>query len=101
MIEGFNAVIAPLNKKLANLLYINDYDVIPVKVTFSSGTTQVIEDGMVAECDHKGAELDCYPLDTLYYNPTDGSVETLDDHHVGLVCDKCLAWQDVEGEWHE
>ncbi|RYF29589.1 MAG: hypothetical protein EOO17_00805 [Chloroflexi bacterium] len=102
MLQEFHTIIKPLNNDLAKMLNMqDDYTVIPVKVTFKSGTTQVIEDGLVSECDHKGADLGDVELSSLHYNPITESVEEYDVTRRGLVCDQCPAWQDESGEWYE
>ncbi len=101
MLQAFNTLVKPHVDHLNGLLGVEqteDWTVIPVKVTFKGGTTQVIEDGIVTECDHTGAYLDettvpFWNADAHIFEPT-GS-KTL------IVCDKCDAWQDETGEWYE
>lgn len=106
MMKAFNTLVRPANDELARMLgitpkYDEDYTVIPVRVKFAGGTEQILEDGMVTECNHAGADLGKVDLANLIYNPATEQVEEFDNSHIGLVCDQCNAWQDVTGEWHE
>jgi hypothetical protein len=104
MKEMFDVLVKPSADRLSQLLgqsFEDDHTVIPVKVTFKGGTTQTIEDGIVTECDHRGADMGDVDLADLFYDPQTGDVETYDKKYRGLVCDKCPAWQDRTGEWHE
>ena len=61
--------------------------VIPVSLKWPSGTTQIIEDEQVMECDHAG------------YTPgevedSDGVVEHL------FLCDHCPAWSYDAEDWN-
>lgn len=101
MLQAFNTLVKPSLDHLNELLgETDDRTVIPVKVKFKSGTTQIFEDGLMMECDHAGADMGDIDLGSLYYNPTTGTVEESDNTHRGLVCDKCSAWQDEGGEWN-
>lgn len=104
MLRAFNTLVKPSLDHLNELLGVDhteDWTVIPVKVKFKGGTTQTFEDGIVTECDHAGADLGDVDLSSLYYDPRTGQVETFNNNRVGLVCDKCHAWQDADGEWYE
>ena len=104
MLQAFNTLVKPHVDHLNELLGVDhteDWTVIPVKVKFKSGTTQIFEDGLMMECDHAGADMGDVDLSSLYYNPNTGTVEEFDNTHRGLVCDKCSAWQDEGGDWHE
>mgnify|MGYP001005650419 CR=1 FL=1 len=104
MLQTFNTLIKPDLDHIHELLGIShteDWTVIPVRVKHASGTTVIVEDGIVTDCDHAGAELGQIDLGQLQYNPTTGQVETFDNVHVGLACDRCPAWQDETGEWND
>lgn len=104
MIEAYKALVEPAAKKLDRMLrakYNEDYMVIPVRVINPSGTTQIVEDGMVTGCGHAGATEGNVDIADLYYNPTTGELDTFDRVQWGLQCDKCPAWQDESGEWNE
>lgn len=103
MINAFNTLIAPTHNKLIQLLNPDDdYTVIPVKVRHASGTTQTIENGIVTECDHYGADMGDVELNGLHYDSESGQVEEIDGARRALVCDKCKAWKIPQGsEWYE
>ena len=70
------------------------------QITFETPiTVQTIEDGIVTNCNHDGAEYDAVSYDVLV-NGFDGP-DYAEITHAGLVCDKCPAWQSEDGEWHE
>lgn len=100
MIQAYKVLVEPEAKKLERMLnakYSEDYMVIPVRVKYASGTTVTVEDGIVTDCDHKGAKQEemTVPLwneDAHIFEPTGSKTET--------VCDSCGAWQDETGEWN-
>lgn len=105
IIRLFEEEILPAKRRLRRLMdrnYPDDYSVIPVRVTFKSGTTQTIEDGIVTECDHAGADMGDVDLANLIYNPDSGTVENIDSSQRALICDRCSAWKIPAGsEWYE
>lgn len=107
MKTAFKALVPPQYKELSKALGVaevsmeDNHTVIPVRVIHQSGTAQIIEDGIVTECNHAGATLGDVDLGNLFYNPASGTVEEYNNTHRGLICDKCPAWQDESGEWHE
>ena len=108
MKAAFDALVLPQYRVLSRSLGLTEasfdenYDVIPVKVTFKSGTTQIIEDGMVSECDHQGATMGDVELCDIHYDPNTGNVEDTARNYRMLVCDQCNAWKIPEGgEWNE
>lgn len=89
-------------KRIMGVTMDDNYESVPVRVTHASGTTQVIEDGSVVECDHAGAHMDDISLASLQFNPTTGTVEEVDNTQRALACDKCPAWKIPAGsEWYE
>lgn len=97
----FDLQIKPTYEHLNKLLQIyqdEDEVVIPVKVTFKDGTTQVFEDGILMECDHAGNTLSevtapYWNSDAHIFEPT-GSAEA-------YICDHCPAWSDDGSNWYE
>lgn len=72
---------------------------IPVKqISFEEPiTVQIIEDDIVTFCNHDGAEVGI--AFSGYYDPRIEDIVDLPQD--AFLCDKCEAWQDVEGVWHE
>ena len=58
-------------------------------------TVQVIEDDIVTYCNHDGAEIGVVTHEYFYGEGIEELTKT------GKVCDKCDAWQDIDGVWHE
>lgn len=72
---------------------------IPVKhINFDEPiTVQIIENDIVTFCNHDGAEVGV-AFNSYYDNLREDMVDIATD---AFLCDKCEAWQDIEGEWHE
>jgi hypothetical protein len=82
-----------------NVQYEEDGWVIPVYVRFNSGTVQIIEDGIMTECNHFGAKWGTEEETTIYTN-FDGENE----HTYELTayfCDHCPAWSYDQEDWNE
>ncbi len=58
-------------------------------------TVQIKEDGVVTHCNHAGATTGVFIRD-FYVNDQD-----LEYAQTATLCDKCDAWGDEDGEWHE
>lgn len=58
-------------------------------------TVQTKEDGIVTHCNHAGAYRGLFFSDAFYKD------RIIEMPHHALLCDKCNAWQDEEGDWHE
>lgn len=64
-------------------------------------TVQFLEDSLLSDCNHAGAYLDVVERESLHGNWHTGEMEVLEYTAESIVCDKCPAWQDEEGVWHE
>lgn len=100
MVNAFETAIRPLSLRLDELLGVKhikvrsfDYDE-PV-------TVQIKEDGLVSHCNHAGAEFGIFPQDYQYGDSRTGEVSMGEVLVQGTLCDRCPAWMDMEGEWHE
>jgi len=90
MLQYFNQTIQPLNEQLAKSLGIKR---ITVK-GFSweePVTVQVLEDGLVSDCNHAGATATVLEME---YREAG---EYLPYNQQAMACDKCNAWS-VDGE---
>lgn len=58
-------------------------------------TVQIKEDGIVTHCNHAGATVGVFVQD-FYYQGKDHEVA-----QTAILCDKCDAWCDEDGEWYE
>lgn len=58
-------------------------------------TVQLKEDGIVTHCNHAGAYYGLYFSDVFFKD------EITEVPHEAMLCDKCHAWQDKEGNWNE
>ena len=60
-------------------------------------TVQIIQDDIVTFCNHDGAVVGIV-FSGYYDSRTEDIVDLPQD---AFLCDKCEAWQDLEGNWNE
>ena len=117
MIKAFEATIARENRKLSQMIkgavytpkflcpsYYDDdrvlrdcqcghcddgITVIPVKVKLKSGTTIELEDGILVDCDHEGAELEEVDLEDMVFDTDYGNFLPVTHKVTMHVCDGC------------